>query len=260
MSRIIIIVLNIVTICVVHGQSNSVLRVAVETNGFSDESVYRFDPSATNAFDAGLDAKKLFSVNQQVPHLFTTDPDWNYYSINSVSTAIPKDSALEFYLIQPETEVVRVNVSFENLFLDQPVHLQFYQGDSYTIYGDTSIQVQKEKTDLRQPVYPFFRFKNLMFSIPDDEVDDEQEVNPPTLNTPNPNGPAYFFSKEEGLFLDCSNCTGSPIQTVVSATGGVVLFTSLKQNGFLGHVKERIFVIDAAYDGHEFTLYAVVKE
>ncbi|HPE57748.1 MAG TPA: cohesin domain-containing protein [Bacteroidales bacterium] len=47
------------------------LRLKISGNNYSDEALIRFDPSATNAFDAQMDAYKLFSFNTMVPQVFT---------------------------------------------------------------------------------------------------------------------------------------------------------------------------------------------
>lgn len=47
------------------------LRLKISGNNFSDEALIRFADNATNAFDANLDAYKLFSFNNMVPQVFT---------------------------------------------------------------------------------------------------------------------------------------------------------------------------------------------
>ncbi len=47
------------------------LRLKMSNNGYSDETLIRFDADATLGFDADMDAYKLFGFNNDVPQLFT---------------------------------------------------------------------------------------------------------------------------------------------------------------------------------------------
>jgi hypothetical protein len=71
-------------------QSNVVknlLRLQIEQNDYTDETVYRTLPSesqVTNGHDAQFDAYKMFAWDKTKPQIFTTDPvNSDYYAINS---------------------------------------------------------------------------------------------------------------------------------------------------------------------------------
>lgn len=59
------------------------LRLKVAGNNYSDETVVRFDPAATNGFDPDYDAQKLYSFNSNVPGIATV-PDSIDYAVNSL--------------------------------------------------------------------------------------------------------------------------------------------------------------------------------
>jgi hypothetical protein len=52
-------------------------------NGYEDEAYIRFDPMATNYYDADIDARKYISDNPQVPGLSSADSSGKDMSINS---------------------------------------------------------------------------------------------------------------------------------------------------------------------------------
>ncbi|MCF8234479.1 MAG: T9SS type A sorting domain-containing protein [Bacteroidales bacterium] len=59
--------------------------LSTAANGYSDETLIRFLPYATNAFDANTDAAKLFSLNENAPQIWTFQSKSNL-TINSVKT------------------------------------------------------------------------------------------------------------------------------------------------------------------------------
>ncbi len=70
-----------------------IVRLKVESEGYSDEAVVRFSDEATTGFDGNLDAHKMFSLTDGMPQLYFTDND--YMSINSLpydkNLSIPMD-------------------------------------------------------------------------------------------------------------------------------------------------------------------------
>jgi len=53
---------------------NNVLRIETSSNGYKDEAVLRFLPTANSEFDSEYDAYKMFSSNKQVPQIYTLTP------------------------------------------------------------------------------------------------------------------------------------------------------------------------------------------
>ncbi|MBK7213616.1 MAG: T9SS type A sorting domain-containing protein [Bacteroidales bacterium] len=52
-----------------------VLRLSITGNGATDEAVVRFDQSSTAGFDSDFDAYKIFSMDESVPQISTTNTD-----------------------------------------------------------------------------------------------------------------------------------------------------------------------------------------
>jgi len=62
------------------------LKLRAERNGLTDETVIRFDNSATASFDNVFDAEKMFAFNNDLPQIFSLDTDQNQYAINTLNT------------------------------------------------------------------------------------------------------------------------------------------------------------------------------
>lgn len=60
------------------------LKLSISGNNYSDETILRFGGTAHKAYDAELDARKLFSSNDQVPGIASQDSSLNDLSINSL--------------------------------------------------------------------------------------------------------------------------------------------------------------------------------
>lgn len=60
------------------------LRINVQGNGYSDESMIKFDAASSNNFDSDFDAYKILGMNEDVPQIFSYSADTNY-SINCLS-------------------------------------------------------------------------------------------------------------------------------------------------------------------------------
>ncbi len=76
--------------------STQELRITAYGNGYSDETLIRFLPWATGAFDTNLDACKLFSYSDSVPQISTIENN-NRLAINSLQEITPNLSVkLEF--------------------------------------------------------------------------------------------------------------------------------------------------------------------
>lgn len=89
---------------------NNALKIRIAGGAYSDETVIRFEPGATDGFDGSYDAWKLFSGNLSVPNIFTKDVDGNELSINAwpdFTASVTKDVLLRIgvastYTFTPE--------------------------------------------------------------------------------------------------------------------------------------------------------------
>lgn len=66
------------------------LKVKIVNGTFTDEAVIRFLPNATNNFDSGCDAWKLFSSNPLAPAVFTDIDAQSHLSINALPSLSKK--------------------------------------------------------------------------------------------------------------------------------------------------------------------------
>lgn len=64
------------------------IRIAISGSGFSDETVVRLESGADSAFEGSTDALKQFSINPNVPHLYST-VDGSKFAINTLD--LPTD-------------------------------------------------------------------------------------------------------------------------------------------------------------------------
>ncbi|NOZ34431.1 MAG: T9SS type A sorting domain-containing protein [Chlorobi bacterium] len=62
------------------------IRLQISANGYSDETVVRFLPNATDKMDNGLDAYKLYTLENYVPQICSKTQENTEYSINTVKT------------------------------------------------------------------------------------------------------------------------------------------------------------------------------
>ena len=60
------------------------LKIRIAGNNYSDETIIRFLPGATVEYDACCDAYKLFSMNSNVPNIFTKTPLGDNLTINAL--------------------------------------------------------------------------------------------------------------------------------------------------------------------------------
>lgn len=62
---------------------SDLLRLSINGNSYSDETVVMFNSASSEDFDTEMDAYKLISLNETVPQVYTTSSDVEY-SINSL--------------------------------------------------------------------------------------------------------------------------------------------------------------------------------
>lgn len=75
--------------CIASAQTD-VLKLRINGNAYSDETIVRFVSGATDLFDGDYDAWKLFSSNPQVPSLYTRIDSVSPLSINAMPPLIHK--------------------------------------------------------------------------------------------------------------------------------------------------------------------------
>ncbi len=77
------------------------MKCKVEGKGYSDETIIAFVPGATSGFDALYDSWKLFSLNPNVPSIYTSIPG-GHLSINS-QTSLEGEWEEALYVKIPDT-------------------------------------------------------------------------------------------------------------------------------------------------------------
>jgi PKD repeat protein len=117
------------------------IRFRINGNGYSDETIIRMLNGATPEFDGNYDAYKLFSLNPNVPSIFTKTSNQEDLSINSVNL-LQVDSIITVYVNIPASGNYTLNI--ENVYpFDSNYKLSFsdlIQNTHYFISGDTTIQ------------------------------------------------------------------------------------------------------------------------
>ena len=78
---------------------NDVMKVKLSGNSYSDETVIRFLPGATQGFDSQWDAHKFFSLNPNVPQIFTRS-NITDLAINALPPLL-RDTVVELRMIIP---------------------------------------------------------------------------------------------------------------------------------------------------------------
>src|ERR1035437_1006333 len=120
------------------------LKIKISNATYSDETVVRFLPNATNNFDANYDAWKQFGANQAAPAIFTNIDSLSHLSIN----ALPSFST--------ETKVdLYIKVSSSGGFIIESIGLgAFLPG--------VSIMLEDKKSGT---VYPFEEGNSIFFKL-----------------------------------------------------------------------------------------------
>ncbi len=78
---------------------NDVMKVKLSGNNYSDETVVRFLPGATQGFDSQWDAHKFFSLNPNVPQIFTRS-NITDLAINALPSLL-RDTVVELHMLIP---------------------------------------------------------------------------------------------------------------------------------------------------------------
>lgn len=84
--KIIISILANLIICFNVSAINDALKIKITSGSLSDETVVRFLPTATEAFDGSYDAYKMFSPSTTVPSIYTNIDAVTHLSINALPT------------------------------------------------------------------------------------------------------------------------------------------------------------------------------
>jgi len=125
------------------------LRIKVSGHTYEDEALIRFNPDATQKFDAWHDAYKMYSFNKLVPQIYTLDNENTEYAINSIkplghSLIVP----LNFY-VGIEGEYV---LSFDKSNLDENCDIvlqDLVTGLNYDINSGSAYTFNASFNDIR---------------------------------------------------------------------------------------------------------------
>jgi hypothetical protein len=131
------------------------LKITDVSSGFSDETVVRFLPSATEAHDRSVDALKLISPNRVVPSLFSMSTDELCLSINS----LPETSGTTYtniYLLHVQSSSFVLDLFYpvngipanERIYLEDVDNACYYIGNS-----DFPVTVSRISSSGEQPAY-----------------------------------------------------------------------------------------------------------
>lgn len=110
-------VLDIPSAAIVHNAQSfwkntpeNVIKLQIEGNGTTDETVVRFANDATENHDQNYDAYKLFSHGENIFQIYTKDQENIEYSINAQPSEWTENLAIPVALVNiPENFTVRIN-------------------------------------------------------------------------------------------------------------------------------------------------------
>ncbi|MCD4794205.1 MAG: T9SS type A sorting domain-containing protein [Bacteroidales bacterium] len=125
------------------------LRMAVETDGYSDEAIVRFLIPATFEMDNKMDAYKRFSMNDAVPQIYTNALGGTEYSINSIpyfdkTLSIPVkflNTGKKFTLKFTEFNFYDIKVYLKDNYLNETIEIGL--NDSFKLTDDENIDINR---------------------------------------------------------------------------------------------------------------------
>ncbi|PCI96945.1 MAG: hypothetical protein COB15_08785 [Flavobacteriales bacterium] len=136
-------------------QLNNAFRFKITGNGYSDETIIRLVNGASVNFDGSYDAWKLFSLNPNVPSLYTQISPGQELSINALPD-YTKDTSIIIYTHIPANGTYTLNI--EELFpltSNYKVSITNLNTNThYRILGDTSIVLSLD-TQQYSPTFMF---------------------------------------------------------------------------------------------------------
>ena len=131
----------------------NVLRLKVDGNSYSDETVVRFRINASSNFDAAYDAFKFFSSNSNVPSLYTKSLDSMNLAINALSDSAIESSQVKLYfkanvngnytISQNFQETFNANTSIVLEDLETGMFVDIRFGNDYTFVHDTNLRLDR---------------------------------------------------------------------------------------------------------------------
>ncbi len=102
-------VLMIISTSSIFAQYSNALRLKINGNGFTDETIIRLVDGATPDFDGAFDAWKLLSPNPNVPSIYTKIPSNDDLSINSLPI-MANDTSIQVHTKVPNTGVYTITI------------------------------------------------------------------------------------------------------------------------------------------------------
>ncbi|MBL4594296.1 MAG: T9SS type A sorting domain-containing protein [Flavobacteriales bacterium] len=134
-----LILINLISIAV-FSQNNNAFRFKITGNNYSDETIIRLVNGATQNFDGNYDAWKLFSLNPNVPSIYTQVAVGQELSINALPE-FTEDKSITIYTNIPVNGSYTINV--EEIFAltsNYKISLTDMSSNThYRLLGDTAL-------------------------------------------------------------------------------------------------------------------------
>ncbi|MDB4533693.1 PKD domain-containing protein [Vicingaceae bacterium] len=135
----IFLIINCLILSVISQPTNG-FRFRINGNGYTDETVIRLVNGATENFDGSYDAWKLFSINPNVPSIYTQITNGQELSINSLPE-FTEDASITIYTNIPTSG--NYSIDFEEIFNLTPnykISLSDISSNThFRILGDTAL-------------------------------------------------------------------------------------------------------------------------
>ncbi|MEA3496745.1 MAG: T9SS type A sorting domain-containing protein [Bacteroidota bacterium] len=206
------------------------LKVKSEKNGYTDETVIRFDNKSTAKFDSYCDANKMFSNNNSVSQIYTKSSDAKDMSINTIPE-FDNELIIPLY--------TKIGVSGKNTI--------FIDADNFSFSANIYLEDLKENKmfDFGEGEYSFYADVNektdrfiLHFVLPQ-QIDNNKEINTAIENnTKNNNVNINSVENTVTIKMDVDKA----VVTIIDITGKVVVNKEI-----IGNNNEITVDVDAGY-------------
>ncbi|NOZ35858.1 MAG: T9SS type A sorting domain-containing protein [Chlorobi bacterium] len=187
--------------------SNNFLKLAIDKNGFTDETVIRTLPDATENHDSKYDAYKLFSYDKTKPMLYSRNADNSHiYAINSIPEfTTEKIIPLGMYIGVNDYYTIQLK---QNGFENMHVYLDDRDlNETINLTSRLSYQFYQNAVDFSDRFYVHFKLNSapvLNAQIPDQTI---------------PRNELYTYVLPNTVFID-SDAGDSLTYLVQTETGG----------------------------------------
>ncbi len=183
------------------------IKLRIEDNRYSDETVIRFIDDATSEFDGEYDAYKISGSNNDVPVIYTASEDFKTITainslpypedgIKSIPLCIKTNEAKQYTIFLKQSEYSNLNIFLKDNYENKLINLRKFNSYTFNFVGGLNED----------------RFRILYKPNSSDIVKQEQNN---TLIYPNPsNGKVFIETIEQAVSINIFDITRKNIKTI----------------------------------------------